>query len=108
MATCELFHFTVDMACWGDYLCPMITNIKILHLYDPEGAREKIMEVFSECSGNMKQTAEKLDCHYHTLLRLIKADPDLSEAVVQERGRMHYIGIQQRGFGQYQRDAFEP
>jgi hypothetical protein len=86
----------------------MITRIKVLHLYDPEAARDEIIEVFSECSGNMRQTAEELDCHYHTLLRLIKSDAALSEAVVSERTKMHSAGIQQRGFGQYQREAFEP
>ncbi len=84
-----------------------ITNIKVRFLYDPEAAREHVLEVFSECNGNMRNTAKRLGCHYHTLLRLVKSDEELADAIVKERGRLHDAGIQQRGFGRYQRGALK-
>tara|TARA_Y100000004_G_scaffold193825_2_gene257087 strand:+ start:132 stop:503 length:372 start_codon:yes stop_codon:yes gene_type:complete len=97
----------LDMNCRCDYLGYMISDLKVKYLYDKESTREHIIEVFSECDGNMRKSAEKLGCHYHTLLRIIKADDDLSRAIIKERERMHAAGIQQRGFGKYQRGSFE-
>lgn len=83
-----------------------ITDLKVQHLYDKEAARARIMDAFVECQGNMKLTAEKLGCHYHTLLRLAKKDQVLSIRIVEERDRLRDAGVHQRGFGQSHRDAY--
>jgi|FLLY01.1.fsa_nt_gi hypothetical protein len=85
-----------------------ITNIKVAYLYEPDAARERILETFSQCGGSMKATADALGCHYATLLRLIKKDSELADGVLREREALHNAGIQQRGFGVYQREAIEP
>ena len=84
-----------------------ITQIKVQFLYDPDGAREQILETFSECDGNMRESANKLGCHYHTLLRIIKKDQILSNGILKERARLRAAGVHQRGFGSYQREAIE-
>ena len=84
-----------------------ITQLKVQYLYDPDAARDTILATFVECDGNMRATADDLECHYHTLLRIIKKDSKLSVAVLKARKKMHRAGIQQRGFGSYQREAIE-
>ena len=76
-------------------------------MYDPESARDRILETFSRCDGNMRETAKDLGCHYATLLRLVKKDAVLSDAILKERSRLHDAGVIQRGFGPYQRSMIE-
>jgi DNA-binding PucR family transcriptional regulator len=83
-----------------------ITSLKIQCLYDKVAARRKVLSTFTKCEGNMKATAEVLGCHYHTLLRIIKKDTILSASIVEERERLSASGIQQRGFGESQRNAY--
>lgn len=87
-------------------LCMSITSLKVEYLYDKKAARERVMAMFTECDGNMKETAERLGVCYATLLRLMKKDAVLSASVVEERERLSNSGIQQRGFGASQRDAY--
>ena len=41
-------------------LCMSITSLKVEYLYDKKAARERVMAMFTECDGNMKETAERL------------------------------------------------
>ena len=84
-----------------------ITPLKVEYLYEPELARERILDAFSMCDGSMKATARALNCHYATLLRMVKKDPELATAIIRERGRLQDAGVKQKGFGPYQRHAIE-
>ena len=85
----------------------MITSLRAHYMYDPDGARDRIVEAFSFSDGRMGECAISLGVSYATLLRLIKQDSTLAGEILKERERLSAAGVHQRGFGPSHRASID-